>query len=193
MALSDIVEVRTGYPLREAAKHVPEGDALLVQMKDVDPIDGVCWSDVITIKTKGRNQPDLLRENDILFVGRGSRFFAVHVSAPVKDSVASPHFYVLRIKNNKAINPHFLVWMLNSKPSQKFYATHIEGSALPYISRKTLSMLPVTLPSKQLQDSIVGAYHCWQRERQLLQELIDQKETLVDKALEQHLYQGEAA
>lgn len=191
--LSRLLEVKTGFPLREAAKHDAQGDALIVQMKDVDPITGVSWETPITIRTKGRNEPDWLRENDILFVGRGSRMFAVHVSKPPKPSVASPHFYVLRGGDSKKINPHYLVWLLNSKPSQKFYAEHIEGSALPYISRKTLAMLPVDLPDMQTQARIVQAHKCWKKERRLLEELIEQKETLIDGLLEQRIQQGVAA
>lgn len=191
--VSDLLEVKTGFPLREAAKHDALGDALIVQMKDIDLLAGVKWETPITIKTKGRNEPDWLRENDILFVGRGSRFFAVHVSKPPKPTVASPHFYVLRGGNKHKVNPHFLVWFLNSKPAQKFYAEHIEGSALPYISRKTLAMLPVDLPDVQTQARIVQAYKCWKKERRLLEELIEQKEALIDGLLEQRIHQGAAA
>ncbi len=192
-SLSQILEVKTGFPLREAAKHDAQGDALIVQMKDVNPLEGVSWGTPITIKTKGRNEPDWLREDDILFVGRGSRFFAVHVSAPPRPSVASPHFYVLRAGSRQKINPHFLVWLLNGKQAQKFYAEHIEGSALPYISRKTLAMLPVELPDVQTQARIVQAYKCWKKERRLLEELIEQKEALIDGLLEQRIHQGVAA
>lgn len=189
--LSSVLEVKTGFPLREAAKHDALGDALIVQMKDVDALKGVAWESPITIKTKGRNEPDWLRADDILFVGRGSRFFAVHVSEPPKPSVASPHFYVLR--GGKKINPHFIVWLLNGKQAQKYYAEHVEGSSLPYISRKTLAMLPIELPDLQTQERIVKAYKCWKRERSLLEELIDQKEALIDGLLEQRIHQGVAA
>lgn len=191
--ISQFLDVKTGFPLRSAAQHNIQGDALIVQMKDVDPLLGVSWETAITIKTKGRNEPDWLREDDILFVGRGSRFFAVHVSAPPKPSVASPHFYVLRADSRQKINPHFLVWLLNGKQSQKFYAEHSEGSALPYISRKTLAMLPIDLPDIQTQERIFRAYRCWKKERRLLEELIEQKEALIDGLLEQCIQQGVAA
>ena len=190
--ISDILQVKTGFPLREAAKHDAKGDAFIVQMKDVDALEGVNWNTPFKIKTKGRNEPDWLRENDILFIGRGSRFFAVHVSTPPQKSIASPHFYVLR-SNKSDVDPHFLVWQLNSKPAQKFYAEHAEGSALPYISRKTLSELHIVIPKKETQLRIVRAYKCWKKERGLLEELISQKEDLIEGLLEQHIHQGEAA
>jgi restriction endonuclease S subunit len=133
-----------------------------------------------------------LRES-LLFVGRGSRFFAVHVSTPPEPSIASPHFYVLRAESGGKINPHFLVWLLNSKHAQRFYAEHIEGSSLPYISRKTLAGLPVNLPDMQTQQRIVRAYACWHKERRLREELIKQKKALIEGVLEQYIHQGVVA
>jgi hypothetical protein len=66
-ALSTFVEVKTGFPLREAAKHDAQGDALIVQMKDVNSLRGVNWETPVKIKIKSRNEPDWLREDDILF------------------------------------------------------------------------------------------------------------------------------
>jgi hypothetical protein len=47
-SLSRTLEIKTGFPLREAAKHDAQGDALLVQMKDVDALNGVNWSSAAT-------------------------------------------------------------------------------------------------------------------------------------------------
>jgi restriction endonuclease S subunit len=189
LLLEEIFEIKTGYPLRAGAEYDPNGNLLLVQMKDADALRGVHWSNAITIKSQGRKMPDLLQEDDILFIGRGSRFFAVHVSAPPRNSVASPHFYVLRIKKKGTINIHFVVWLLNSNLAQKFYTTHVEGSGLPYISKKTLAMLPIAVPDRETQESIVITEHCWKRQRRLLEELIEKKERLIEHILEQHIYQ----
>ncbi len=189
--LSSVVGVKTGFPLREAAKYDPSGDALLVQMKDVDPLEGVNWSKAIKINTRGRKHPEWLKRNDILFVGRGSRFFATRVTEPTQHSVASPHFYVLRNKNVGKALPEFLVWILNSRPAQKFYAANQEGSALPYISRKTLANLPVQLPDLETQKRIVDIYECWKRQKKLLTELTEQKEIYFNALLEKTLI-GEA-
>jgi restriction endonuclease S subunit len=191
--LSSYLDVKTGYPLREGAKHDAHGDALLIQMKDVDTLAGVDWQGAIRIQTKGRKEPDWLLDGDILFVGRGSRFFAVQVKNPPAWSIASPHFYVLRTTTRSKINPQFFVWLLNSKPAQKFYAEHVEGSSLPYINRKALSMLPVNLPDVQTQESIIKTHSNWKQQRRLLEELIEQKEALVDRVLEKSIQQGVAA
>ncbi len=192
MKLTGVADVKTGFPLRKAAKEDPSGKALLVQMRDVDPFKGVDWSDVIKISTEGRRNPDWLKEDDVLFAGRGSRFFAVHVREVEDCSVASPHFYVLRSKKAEKILPEFLVWYLNSQAAQKFYAANQEGSALPYLSRKTLAALPIQLPDLEIQNKIVSTYKCWNRQRQLLEELTEQKGAYINAMLENTL-KGEAA
>ncbi|MAI62034.1 MAG: hypothetical protein CBB87_06030 [Micavibrio sp. TMED27] len=190
--LEAVTDVKTGFPLRKAAKEDFSGDAVLVQMKDVDPLAGVNWSDAIKINTKGSRNPDWLKEDDVLFVGRGSRFFAVHVSSVKKHSVASPHFYVLRNKKAEKILPEFLVWFLNSTPAHKFYTSNQEGSALPYLSRKTLAALPIKLPDLETQKKIINISKCWNHQRQLLEELTEQKDAYINALLEQTL-EGEAA
>lgn len=190
--LSDVVDVKTGFPLRKAAEEDRHGDAMLVQMKDVDPLGGINWSHVLKISTAGSRNPDWLKENDVLFVGRGSRFFAVHVKKAQEHSLASPHFYVLRIKKAEKVLPKFIVWYLNSQIAQKFYITNQEGSALPYISRKTLDTLPLQLPDIETQKKIISAYECWREQKQLLEELTNTKDMYINTLLEQTL-KGEAA
>lgn len=190
--LASIADVKTGFPLRKAAKEDRAGDALLVQMKDVDPLDGVDWSDAIRISTEGKRNTDWLKENDVLFVGRGSRFFAVNIKQVNEHSVASPHFYVLRNKRAEAALPKFLTWYLNSQAAQRFYAANQEGSALPYLSRKTLDTLPIQLPDIETQKKIVRAYECWRKQKQLLEELTETKDAYINALLERTL-QGEAA
>lgn len=192
MNLANVADVKTGFPLRKAAKENRAGDALLLQMKDVDPLEGVDWSDAMRISTEGKRNTDWLKENDVLFVGRGSRFFAVHIRQVNENSVASPHFYVLRNKKTETALPEFLTWYLNSQAAQRFYAANQEGSALPYLSRKTLDIMPIQLPDIETQKKIVSAYECWRKQKQLLEELTETKDAYINALLEKTL-QGEAA
>lgn len=190
--LSNIADVRTGFPLRKAAENDRNGDAVLVQMKDVDPLTGVNFARAYRINTEGHRHPDWLQEDDILFVGRGSRFFAVNIKTVKEKSVASPHFYVLRSKESQRVLPEFLAWYLNSQTAQKYYATNQEGSALPYISRRTLDALPLQLPDIETQKKIVSTYQCWRKQKLLMEEMIETKDAYINALLENTL-QGEAA
>lgn len=190
--LGAVADIKTGFPLRKAAKEALAGDALLVQMKDVAPSGDIKWKNTIKISTDGSRNPDWLKEHDILFVGRGSRFFAVHVDTVKNQSLASPHFYVLRSKAANKVLPEFLAWYLNSSMAQKFYNANQEGSALSYISRKTLISMPIQIPDIETQNKIVNTSKCWNKQQQLLKELIQQKSAYINALLEQTL-KGEAA
>lgn len=188
--LENISDIKTGYPLRGKAIPEPNGNLLLVQMKDVDPLEGVNWNTPIKINGKGRNNPETLVDGDILFVGRGSRFYAANVNNPPSNAVASPQFYVLRPNKNKSVKSYYLTWLLNSESAQKFFASRIEGSALPYVSRKTIAELPITLPDIQTQERIVNVYRCWKKERRLFEELIEERETLINNILVKSIARG---
>ncbi len=190
--LGAVADIKTGFPLRKAAKETLAGDALLVQMKDVAPSGDIKWKNTIKISTDGSRNPDWLKEHDILFVGRGSRFFAVHIDTVKNKSLASPHFYVLRSKAANKVLPEFLVWYLNSSMAQKFYNANQEGSALSYISRKTLISMPIQIPDIETQNKIINTSKCWNKQQQLLKELIQQKSAYINALLEQTL-KGEAA
>jgi len=188
--IDQFAEVKTGYPLREGAVMSATGDARLVQMRNVSPDQGIDWPALISIDTKGRKEPDWLQQNDILFVGRGSRFFAVLANNPEPNTLAAPHFHVIRLNSGAAVLPEFLVWSLNSKEAQKFYAANQEGSALPYISRRTLSSFNIPVPDMETQKTIVTTVDCWKRQRRLMEELISSKETLVEAILDRRLNKG---
>ena len=188
--IDQFAEVKTGYPLREGAVMSATGDARLVQMRNVSPDQGIDWPALICIDTKGRKEPDWLQDKDILFVGRGSRFFAALAVKPEPNTLAAPHFHVIRLNGNAAVLPEFLVWSLNNREAQKFYAANQEGSALPYISRKTLSSLSVALPDIETQKAIVATHACWKRQRRLMEELITSKETLIEAILDSRIHKG---
>jgi restriction endonuclease S subunit len=85
------------------------------------------------------------------------------------------------------ILPEFLVWYLNSQISQKFYAANQEGSALPYISRKTLDSLSVPLPELEKQHQIVKLYGSLQKQQKLMEELLECKNIYINKIIEKSL------
>ena len=112
---------------------------------------------------------------DILFVGRGYRIFAVLVDEDLTQTVASPHFFILRIKSEKLVRPDYLAWYINHTRAQRYFSKHVAGTALPHINRQTLEDLPVILPPLQVQERIVNAHRCRLKEKALLETLIEKK------------------
>ena len=190
MILKTLAILMAGQPLRGSIENVPDGEVAVVQMKDVDPENGLQKDRCYRINLTGRKKPDYLRQGDILFVGRGYRIFAVLVDENLKQTVASPHFFILRIKPERPIRPDYLVWYINHTRAQRYFSKHVAGTALPHINRQTLEDLPVILPPLQVQERIVNAHRCRLKEKALLETLIEKKKLflneLLDKTLEHY-------
>ena len=190
MTLKTLAILMAGQPLRGSIENVPDGEVAVVQMKDVDPENGLQKDRCYRINLTGRKKPDYLRQGDILFVGRGYRIFAVLVDEDLAQTIASPHFFILRIKSERLIRPDYLVWYINHTRAQRYFSKHVAGTALPHINRQTLEDLPVILPPLQVQERIVNAHRCRLKENALLETLIEKKKLflneLLDKTLEHY-------
>lgn len=185
--LKNLAVLMAGHPLRGSIEHIPDGEMAVVQMKDVDPEKGIRKDGLYRVNLTGRKKPDYLRQSDILFVGRGYRIFAVLVDENLEQAVASPHFFILRIKPGALIRPDYLAWYINHTRAQKYFSSHVEGTALPYINRTVLENLLVILPPLRVQDLIVDTYRCSLREKALLEALIEKKKLLLDGLLDKTL------
>jgi restriction endonuclease S subunit len=190
--LIEISAVIAGHSFRGRIENIPGGEVAVVQMKDVDPEKGLNCDDLYWVNMTGRKKPDYLRQGDILFVGRGYRIFAVLVDKDLEQTVAGPHFFI--IKKNR-VSPEYLTWYINHKRAQRYFARHVEGSDLPYINRTILEKLPVILPPLAVQEQIVNVHHCRLKEKALLEQLIAKKKQFLDQLLDQTLeqYQEEQA
>lgn len=187
MILKSIVILMAGQPLRGSIENVPDGDVAVVQMKDVDPETGLQKNQCYRINLSGRKKPDYLRQGDILFVGRGYRTFAVLIDEDLEQTVASPHFFILRAKLETPVRPDYLCWYINHTRAQRYFAKHVAGATLPHINRQTLEDLPVSLPPLQTQELIVNAHRCRLKEKALLERLIETKKHFLDELLDKTL------
>jgi len=176
-----------GHPLRGSIENIPNGEVAVVQMRDVDPEKALNTSELFRIDLSGRKKPDYLRRGDILFIGRGSRVFAVLIDEDLDKTVASPHFFIIRIKAGKPIQPAYLAWFINHTRAQKYFAKHMVGTVLPQINRVTLEELPVIVPPMNVQTLIVKSHLCRLKEKAILDNMIEKKKLLLDELLDKSL------
>jgi restriction endonuclease S subunit len=60
---------------------------------------------------------------------------------------------------------------------------HANGTAIPIITVKALGNLPITIPALQKQKEIVEIYKLFNREKELMMQLVNKKEKLLQKVL----------
>lgn len=193
VGLAEAVGVRAGYPFRGAIDDVRDGSVRAVQMKDMDPVEGIRWGSVIRTELAGRRRADWLSPDDVLLVSRGSRFYAACVDATPGPSVCGPHLFRLRIKPGSELVPAFLAWQINQPPFQRALHRSAEGSRQLSVRRPVLEALPIGVPPPAAQRRIVELVRLARRERQLHERLIRNRERLFESIAESLTGAGNAA
>ena len=175
-ALGTEVHLRAGHPFRGAIQEVDEGPVYAVQMKDLDPLFGIDWRHVVRTRLAGRRPPDWLAPGDLLFVARGTRFYAVCVDAVAGPAVCGPHLFHLRVRPGRQLLPEFLAWQISQAPFQRVLQRAAEGSSQLSVRRPVLESLRLGIPPLADQERIVSLARLVRRERELLGLLIRNRE-----------------
>ena len=180
--LGDIADITTGYPFRSGINDAPSGTVRVIQMRDTSPPTAsscaVTWEEAARVAMEKNMEQYLLRNNDILFVMRGGRYYAIHAETVPCPAVASPHFFRVRLKS-QAIAPAFLAWQINQAPAQRYYSSVEAGSAQKSLRTADFADLPIVLPPQERQQAILQAVTCIYKDIATLQACIAHRETLI--------------
>jgi hypothetical protein len=174
--LGSLATITAGHPIRDAVRNVPGGDTAVVQIKNVSADAGVDWPAVARTTLTGRREPDWLKPGDILFSARGQRNIAVCLNQPPARAVCSPHFFLVRVKDESLALPEFLAWQMNLPKAQRYFAQSATGSYITSIRRQVLETLPVQIPSLDRQRLLVRLAHAAGREKQLIEKLTENRQ-----------------
>lgn len=182
--LKDIVEIQIGYQHRERGKAISKdslGSHKLIQIKDID--DGkLNATHLFKVTPKGDAGRYLVEKNDVLFLSRGQKGFAVAISESLKDTVAAYYFYILRLQSSDII-PDYLAWLINHPSSQAYLNSHQRGSHIKVIPKSAFEELPVSIPSIEEQKMIIELESLRKKEAGLLEKLITTRKKLVDNLI----------
>lgn len=178
--LYEIAKILPGYPFRGRIPERTDGDAHVVQMKNVSPDESIEWVDLLKTKLAGKRKPDWLMPGDILFLLRGNHNFAVHLDQVSVPAVISPHFFLIRINKGARLIPEFLVWQINQTSGQHYFNIAAEGSLQRSIKRTVLEQFKVAIPDMKKQKQIVNVNRLVVRETNLYQNLIENRKQMLN-------------
>ncbi len=119
----------------------------------------------------------ILKDDDVLFVGKGNRLFAWCYRQIGQPVVASSIFFVLR-PDTKMVYPQYLVAILNTPLSKAAFSQIGGGTNIFSIRKSELGAFEVPLPSMKQQKSIAALAQLYQQEIELAEQLITQKRKL---------------
>lgn len=175
--IADIAEVRAGYPFRGKVVADPAGNALVVQIRDLD--DAGCIRIGHLVRVKAANLDSYrFRPGDVLFLARGERRFAMPIPEQTGDDViAAGYFFVLRPRSG--VEAPYLIWAVNQPDFQEPMRAFVKGSTLPQITKADLLNLPIDVPPLATQRRIVAVNELMERERRLADELREKRSTML--------------
>lgn len=173
--LYEIADIHPGYPFRGSIPSEKSGTVHVVQVRDTRKTGKILLDKIIKTNLSGKKAPNWLQNGDILFVAKGAKHYSALVEELPKDTVCSPHFFLIRIKKEyrHKVNPEFACWQLNQLPAQKYFIASAEGSLYLSIRKGVLENTPIKLIGIEQQQVVANMNKCAVKKQALLQQLIE--------------------
>ena len=129
----------------------------------------------------------ILKEGDVIFTGKGQRFFAWAYTPDFGRVVPSSLFYILRIQNSELLLAEYLAYYLNSERINAKLRSLSAGTSLPSIQKNELGFFNIEVPSIQEQVKVIELAKLLDQDVQLSSQLLLQKKNLrkglIDKII----------
>lgn len=180
--LKDIADIQFGYQHRDRDRlsvKEAEGSHAIVQIKDISETGELLTDRFSRITPSGNPNRYLVSEGDVLFLSRGQRGFAIPVREPLKNTVASYYFYILRAQRDRVL-PEYLAWFINQPTTQVTLESFQHGSLMKMVPKSAFEELEIYLPPLELQKTITQLDQLRQKEEQTMRCLAEARRRLVD-------------
>jgi hypothetical protein len=176
--LSHIAAIRVGYSFRTKIENDPAGNVRVLQISDIRNTAVLNPQALPLVRWTVASTPPLLRPGDVVMPARGDHYDALVVESR-EPMVASGGLFVIEPRST-AVRPGYLCWFLNQPESRNYILKNRAGSSIPSLSRAVLGDLPVALPSPEAQQKILDLTQLWQREQLLSQQLLANRQKMLD-------------
>ena len=182
-SLKEIADIRTGYSFRSKLEPDVDGNALVVQLKELSEKNTIDISTAVRINMPDISENYLLQKGDLVFRSRGMDTTAAIMDITSNNIILSAPFQRIRLRDAMAIMPQYLLWYINSKEAQIYFSTNKTGTSVSMISTAVLAELPVAVPVLEIQKKIVDISILSEKEIELQEELIRKKRLLTETVL----------
>ncbi len=176
--IKEIVSIQFGY----YSKPDKEGGIPYLQARNFTE-DGVLINNFdayISIQTVSRAM--LLRKGQILFAGKGNRFFASAYQEDWGEVIASSLFYVLEVQDETVL-PEYLAAVLNLPKNIAYFQQAGTGSNILSLRKKELEDFEIEIPTLELQRKIIKIRRLHQKELELTDHIREQKKILYQASI----------
>lgn len=180
--LSKIAEIRQGYQFREKVVNNPNGLIKVVQMANIFNGKRIDYQNLVKTTGSGFKQEHFLKKGDILFCARGTNNYALLINEDMQNTIAVSQFFIIRTKETELL-PGYLVWYLGQSEANAHFKANTLVSTVPLINKKSLLNIRVPLPSLSKQKSIAEIFKLKEKERNLIEQIIQKKEKVINGIL----------
>jgi len=184
-----IANIRTGFQIREAVRHINDGSHRLIQVRDFDELGILHQDDCIRFHpyssgpVETRNIKALERQlvtvGDVLFLAKGTRCFAWAMTEEMPNTLVAGFFLVLQVKR-RAVQPEYLAWWLNQPRTQTELERRRMGTHIRTVRKSELGDLEVEIPPLEVQKRISRLSQLRLREMVLSRRLAAERARLVE-------------
>lgn len=179
MKLNELVDISSGRTFKNGIPTSDEPTHSVIQLRDFDTTNDqrpIRWEQLSKTNLASSKVDNTLKLHDVLIVAKGSVKKAICLSTVPKNVVANQHFFILRVKTDKAFLPDFLAHYLNSSEAQRWMSDNAGGSYQSAISKEILSKLPLPAVDLERQRLITEAANSIKKEVFLHQQLMKSRE-----------------
>ncbi|VAW84681.1 hypothetical protein MNBD_GAMMA17-2134 [hydrothermal vent metagenome] len=177
--LGELAKIRSGHPFRGRVRHSPSTwDYYVLQLKDVQKDGQIDLSQATQVQMSDERSPQPLQPGDILLRARGGYYYSGLFTADLANVIATGQFFILSPTISR-VDPAYLCWLLNQPGGQQYFKRNDSGSNIPMINKRTISELPVTLPSLETQHKIAKIHQGWLQEKALTEQLLHNREQML--------------
>jgi hypothetical protein len=190
--LRSLAKVQPGYLSRSRVRSAPDGTHHLLQANDISIENGVRLAEAVRFHPERNPELYQVGQGDILLVSRGQDHRAHLILEELPCTLASSIFYIIHPRRDRVV-PAYLAWWLNEPNVQAEIGVSSHGTAIGYVSRRTLEDLVVAVPSIATQHRIAAVAALRRKQRVLQAELDEKWQHLIQATCRQALRQTAGA
>lgn len=154
MRIEEFSNIRIGHAFRSRLANVSDGNALVIQPKNILSDGSMSFGDDDPLRTDASvTKP--LAPKDVLVVNRGRFAAAVFDLSDSATWIVPSSVLVLTITNHSVL-PEYVACYFNSMNGQRLFACHSEQTTIPFIGAGNLGRIDIPVPSLERQQTIIA-------------------------------------
>lgn len=177
MRIEELCRIQMGYSARGALEAAKNGVSV-IQLRDAPQVGRIQFSELSRYFIEGDLDRYLVGSGDVLFRSRGDRPAAFVLGDDWEEPVVAAYPFMILRPDPAIVDPAYLAWSINQPPAQRFFDREKQGATIMAINRKSLALLPVSVPNLQTQKAIGELAELQKHETELLHQLAELRSQL---------------